>query len=290
MHLSKVARTAAVAGTSQSQVDINDPVWSRDLSVYSDLDSWTDRGERTLIHQLAASLRGKRILDVGMGAGRSAWLILLLSDDYVGVDLNRDMVEAARRNLPDTDFRAADARDLSMFADGEFDFVYFSHAGLDAIDHVGRHEALSEFVRVTKPGGVVAYSTLNRSGPFWHMGPGPVGAVGKSPNPYNYARFGARFGLHPRQHLHAFHNASRLRTLAEDHDDWGTDTMPTHEWALLVHYVTGPEAVREAENVSLEDVSLIGDHGRTVRPDDDNTDVRWFHVVAHTPSRSPVSR
>ena len=45
---------------------------------------------------------------------------------------------------------AGDARDLSMFADGVFDFVFSSHLLEDFIE---TEEVLREWVRVLKPGG-----------------------------------------------------------------------------------------------------------------------------------------
>ncbi len=273
-----------VTGPTESQVDINDSVWSRDVEVYTGLDSWTDPGERALLQRLAPQTRGRAILDVGVGAGRSAWYLTLLSEDYVAVDLNQDMVDAARRNLPAADIRQADARDLSQFPDARFDLVYFSHAGLDAIDHVGRRQALDEFVRVTSPGGHVAYSTLNRLGPFWHAGPGPVASPGHRPNPYNYARFAARLALHPARHVHGFRSAHRLRAMAEDHGAWGTDTMPTHDWSLLVHYVTAAAAWQELTDVGLEPVAIIGDDGRDLDPAAENRDIRWFHLLGRKPA------
>lgn len=271
-----------------AQIEINDGVWTRDVEVYTDLDSWTDPGERVLIQQVAPHARNQPVLDVGVGAGRSTWYLTLLTPDYIGVDLNPDMVMAAKRNFPAVDIQQADARDLSRFADNSFGLVYFSHAGLDAIDHEGRRRALDEFVRVARPGGHVAYSTLNRLGPFWHAGPGPVAAPGHRPNPYNYARFMARLAIHPARHVHGFRSAHRLRALAEDHGSWGTDTMPTHDWSLLVHYVTARVAWQELRDVGLEPVVIIGDRGVEVDPAGENCHVRWFHVLGRKPEAAPA--
>ncbi len=269
-----------MAETGEMNPDVNRPIWSRDARSYHKLDSWTDPGEREVLQRIADEVRGKPILDVGVGAGRSSWFLELLSPDYVGIDYTPEMIELAREARPDVTFKLADARNLRGFEDGRFALVFFSHAGLDSLDHEDRRKALGEFHRVLQAGGLLVYSTLNRRGPFYKCGPGPVGADGRRPGPYSYARFIARAALHPVKHWRGFRNVRRSRGQYADHGDWAIDTMPTHEWGLLVHYVTTTEAQREVSAQNFGLAAMVSREGYELRPEADNTSTAWFHVIA----------
>ncbi len=265
---------------SATKHDVNSHVWQRDVDAYEPLDSWTDPGERIVVNRIADQVRGKPILDVGVGTGRSSWFLRPLSDDYVGVDYTPEMVARAHALRPDVTFRLGDARDLSEYADGSFGLVFFSHAGLDSLGHADRSAALREFARLLDPSGLLVYSTLNREGTFYQCGPGPVALKGGKPTAYNVARFVARCILHPVSHAKGFVNVRRLRGSFTDEGAWALDTMPTHDWGLLVHYPTLGEAQREVEACGLSVEALVTRAGRQMLAGDSTA---WFHVVASKP-------
>src|SRR5580658_8015473 len=92
---------------------------------------WIDVGERILVNRIADEIRSQAILDVGVGGGRTAWMLRPISRDYIAVDYSPEMVEACRHEYPGLDVRECDARDLSMFGDGVFSLVVFSFNGID---------------------------------------------------------------------------------------------------------------------------------------------------------------
>lgn len=102
-----------------------------------------------------------RVLDIGIGGGRTTAALAARSATYVGVDYSQAMIAAARARLPGLDLRQADARDLSDFADASFDFAMFSFNGIDAVDHEGRALVLREVRRVLRPGGAFVMSSHN---------------------------------------------------------------------------------------------------------------------------------
>jgi ubiquinone/menaquinone biosynthesis C-methylase UbiE len=115
-----------------------------------------------LAHAIAGKSR-PRILDLGVGAGRTVEPLREMASAYVGVDYVQPMVDHCRRHFPDVRFEQADARSLTMFADGEFDLVVFSCSGISMVDHEGRLAILKEVRRVLSPGGVFFFSTFNRN-------------------------------------------------------------------------------------------------------------------------------
>ena len=103
----------------------------------------------------AACRSGMSVLDVATGPGIVAFRAFGRgASSVVGVDLAPRMLELASAAYPGVDFRQADAEDLPI-PDRSFDVVV-SNFG---IGHFPRPErALAEFVRVARPGGVVAVS------------------------------------------------------------------------------------------------------------------------------------
>ena len=105
--------------------------------------------------------QGGDVLDIGIGGGRTCEILAGQARRYVGVDYSPAMVAEATARHPSLDLRQGDARDLSMFADGSFDWTFFADNGIDAVDDADRMRVLSEVRRVLKPGGVFLYKTQN---------------------------------------------------------------------------------------------------------------------------------
>jgi ubiquinone/menaquinone biosynthesis C-methylase UbiE len=108
---------------------------------------------RERLHAWLAPLRGdERALDAGTGAGVVALAIAPFVGEVVGVDLVPELLDAARADAPpNATFVEGDVTALP-FEDFSFDLV----CSRRTLHHVGRPElAVSELVRVTKPGGRV---------------------------------------------------------------------------------------------------------------------------------------
>jgi ubiquinone/menaquinone biosynthesis C-methylase UbiE len=95
------------------------------------------------------SLHG-RILDVGIGTGRIAVPLMNLGADMIGIDLSLKMMAKLREKNPTVRIAQADASQLP-FPDRTFDAALTTHV----LHLIGPwREALREFKRVLKPGGV----------------------------------------------------------------------------------------------------------------------------------------
>jgi ubiquinone/menaquinone biosynthesis C-methylase UbiE len=95
------------------------------------------------------------VLDVGTGTGVAAGVAAELGADAVGVDASIEMVRVGRAAHADLRLAAAEAIDLP-FANGTFDAV----VGTFVLAHFARVDtALFDIVRVTRPGGTVAFTS-----------------------------------------------------------------------------------------------------------------------------------
>jgi ubiquinone/menaquinone biosynthesis C-methylase UbiE len=107
-----------------------------------------ERTERMEIERVVdICLSNKKItsvLDVGTGSGLFAEAFHKRNIKAAGVDLNPDMIEAAKKHLPDTMFKVAGAENLP-FEDNSFDIVFFGVVFHEVDDY---KIALTEATRV----------------------------------------------------------------------------------------------------------------------------------------------
>ena len=105
---------------------------------------------------------GSRVLDLGVGAGRTTSYLARSASRYVGIDLSQAMLARCREKFPELTFLRLDATDLSVLPGASFDVVVFSFNGLDTIPSLeGRRRCLAECSRVLRPGGAFLFSVHN---------------------------------------------------------------------------------------------------------------------------------
>jgi SAM-dependent methyltransferase len=196
--------------------------------------------ETQLLAKFSDDIAGKRVLDLGVGGGRTTSYLAERCAFYVGVDSSEAMVRACRERYPHLDFRPGDARNLSQFNDGEFDFILFSFNGIDYVGHDDRARILREVARVLRPGGVLVFSSHNLasapSGTLLHR----VFDVSISANPIRSAKSIARAAINLVNYLR---NAPGQQRTA----DYAILVDPAHGFVLRTYYVTSEEQQRQIE-------------------------------------------
>lgn len=121
--------------------------------------------EKTILRILKTKLNSMRMLDIGIGGGRTTSHFAKLCREYVGIDYSKNMIWACRKRFPENDkriiFRVCDAKRLKNLRNGYFDFILFSYNGIDYLSHLDRLRAFKEIRRVGKKGGKFFFSTHN---------------------------------------------------------------------------------------------------------------------------------
>jgi len=261
---------------------INRGTWRLPSTVrlYEKLEGWTDPGEQAAVEHVAARVRSRPVLDIGVGAGRTTTLLKEISQDYVGIDYTREMVDACRAKHPDTRIEHMDARDLGAFPDGHFALVMFSFNGIDAVDYADRQKVLREVHRVLQPGGLFIVSAHNRDGP---------GAREQKPRPHlqftwNPLRLAWRILKLGRSWVQSLRNNRRYRVLNEDHDSWAIMNCAAHDFGIVIVYTTLAEQQRQlADTGFISELVVDNVAGRPVSEGANTGGIAWFHHVVRKP-------
>ena len=124
--------------------------------------------EKTILDLFHDQWSKLKMLDIGVGGGRTTQHFSRLVVDYVGIDYCADMIAACQQGFvtssPAAVFAVCDARDMSQFDDNSFDFILFSFNGIDAISHADRLKVFQEVCRVGKAGAYFYFSSHNLQG------------------------------------------------------------------------------------------------------------------------------
>ncbi len=267
-----------MSGTGLDLDAINRRAWKERATIgaYVRLQGWTDPGEQVAVEHVAAQVRSRPILDIGVGAGRTTGILRPVSSDYIGIDYTQEMVQACRAAHPGARIEHMDARDLSAFESGRFALVVFSYNGIDAVDLAGRRQVLREVHRVLQPGGLFLFSAHNRQGPGF--GEGPRLRFTFSWNPL---KFGWRALQSVRSLARSARNHRRFRALNEPHPDWAVMNCAAHDFGIVIMYTTRLEQERQLQAAGFAtELVLSNVDGRPVAQDADTRGITWFHYVA----------
>jgi ubiquinone/menaquinone biosynthesis C-methylase UbiE len=121
--------------------------------------------EQAIFDILKSDLAGMRMLDIGIGAGRTSGHFINKVKSYTGIDYSEGMIQASRKrfkDIPSASLEVMDMRTgLKGFADNSFDFVLISFNSIDYIQYEERMVVLKEISRILAPGKLFCFSTHN---------------------------------------------------------------------------------------------------------------------------------
>jgi SAM-dependent methyltransferase len=221
---------------------------------YANLDKLKP-AEQAILELLKNRLSKMRMLDIGVGAGRTTKFFAPLTNDYIGVDYSPQMVERCIQKFPEYNFKVADARKLP-FSDSYFDFTLFSNNGLDYMEYNDRLQVLKEMHRVTKE-AFVCFSTHNLNNIYSNFRLNfPVGYS-------NLKCFGIKFKDEAYRICKLFlENRSSVMHLKKKPYLLFNDGV--HEFRLVTYYVKPEEQIRQLKLLNFNRFQAFGEDGRNI--------------------------
>lgn len=139
---------------------------------------WNPEGDFKPLHQLNpvrlgyvrqhTPLDGLQVLDIGCGGGLLSEAMAAAGARVTGIDMSEEALAVARQHAEESglavDYRLATAEQLAEEAPESFDLV----TCMEMLEHVPDPGAVVEAAgRLTRPGGQLVFSTINRNGRAW---------------------------------------------------------------------------------------------------------------------------
>ena len=237
--------------------------------------------EERILAEIAPTVRNRPVLDLGVGAGRTAPHLSALGGSYLGLDYAPRMIEAARRAYPGLHFETGDARDLGTLPTDHFALVFFSFNGIDYIDPAGRLQALGEIRRVLAPGGHFVFSSHNAA--FTEPLPWAPSRFVPTKNPL---RTLVRLGHYLTGCLHYL----ALRPQLREGGDWSLRVVGERNFSVVAYHIRPAAQIAELETAGFRVSGLYTFPGEPIPaeavstgPDDPPP---WIYYVARKESGS----
>lgn len=229
--------------------------------------------ERALLLRFRGRWDRTDMLDLGVGAGRTAYTFAAVARDYVGLDYAAPMIDLARSAIGEdahTRFVQGDARDLSEFHGRDFDLVLFAYNGIDYAGPEDRVRILAEVRRVVAPDGCFAFSSHSLAAlPFrLPAGESGRGALRQTVDLPRTALSTARARLANRE---LDLEAARAR-------GWAMVRDAAHGFRLRTFYAMPAFQRRQLLDAGFAGVEVMDRSGAPVEPDAPPRDA-WLHYV-----------
>jgi SAM-dependent methyltransferase len=232
--------------------------------------------EAALLGRLRSALGDMDVLDIGVGAGRTALHLAPAARSYLGVDYAAAMIEACRRRLPGVRFEVGDARSMDFAQDNSFDLILFSYNGIDHLVDAQRDRFFREARRALRPGGFLIFSSHNAN----YI-------------PEIIARNRFRIGSSLIETLRSF----KWSTIFRLHNPWiGFRPPPAAGWffdgvhgyrSAGMYYIRPDLQVAALRRHGMEEIACVGNSERDVVAADDPGIREWTYPWVYYSCRTP---
>jgi ubiquinone/menaquinone biosynthesis C-methylase UbiE len=220
-------------------------------------------------------IKGKPILDVGVGTGRTTQELLKVSNDYLGIDYSREMLVSCQNKFPAVNFELADVRDLSAYPDELFYTVFFSSNGICMVNHDDRMSIIKELYRLLKPGGVFMFSAYNQNF-LEHRKPFYFPEFGRTFNPLKFVVRSSRFLKNLTVSLM---NRARYKSLEIITPEYAIINDRCHNYATMLYYTSPANMQKQLQKCGFTtQLDAFGIDGKMIT-DHDVIDDTLFYVI-----------
>lgn len=95
--------------------------------------NYLDKPEVMLLYKFEEKLKSMRMLDIGVGGGRTTNYFANRVKHYIGIDYSKEMIDICQKKFSCLEFLHCDVRNMAIFGDNSFDIVFFSFNGIGTI-------------------------------------------------------------------------------------------------------------------------------------------------------------
>lgn len=221
--------------------------------------------EAAILSKFRSEFQDKRILDIGVGGGRTLPFLTEISGNYTAIDRSERMVAVCRERYPNAVVKMADVCNLSDFPDGSIDAAFFSFNGIDILNHNLRQKAFSEIRRVLAPEGFFVFSSHNRAAierltPPWHLSRLPIN-INPLVKPIPFLKKCATFTL-------GIANNMLLRRQEYDCDQYCLVNDGASKFSVILYYIAIEEQIKQIQEWGFSPTAAVGSDGRWLAPSD----------------------
>ena len=217
--------------------------------------------EKLIFEKYKDWIHGKKVLDIGIGGGRTAPALSDLAKDYTGIDYSKEMVAVCKKKYSTLKFIHCDSSDMSMMDNEIFDFVIFSFNGIDSMSHEKRIKTLNEVCRILKRNGIFVFSSHNRDDR-------------KIVTAYN--QYDKRI-IHNIQNILSYLKVKRHQIIT---DNYAILSDPLNGFRCLTYYIRKKNQVEQLENVGFTDIEILNRKLRFVTADSVDQESQFIHYIA----------
>ncbi len=231
--------------------------------------------EATVLVRYRDDIVGRRVLDLGCGAGRLTAHLRPLTNHYVGLDFSPFMVDYCRRHFPGLQFMHGDMRRLSELSVGMFHTIFAIDNLFDAVGHDERLHVLAAVRQLLVPGGLLIFSAHNRN--WRELGDGPRLEFSRNP-------------LRQLRQIVLYFQRRRNRRRIKPHQRFETDYAlvndSAHNYSVLHYYINRDSQVKQLADSGFCLLECLDEAGLQLKPGDDNTAHSSIHYVARSADSS----
>ncbi len=223
--------------------------------------------ERAILSSLKDKWHNTRMLDIGVGAGRTSYTFSAIVKEYTGIDYSSPMVLESKKKIGEEKnihFDVCDASDLSRFYNDKFDFILFSQNGIDSVDHDTRLKILSEVRKILDVNGYFFFSTHSLHS-FFSFKPKIFPFDKRKPiHSIYYAWKDIKFAMRKKR-LYRNVDIDLIKKKS-----WAVLITGDHDFQMKVYHIKPDFQVQQLNEAGFDVVSVYDRDGKIIDPSKDN--------------------
>jgi ubiquinone/menaquinone biosynthesis C-methylase UbiE len=207
--------------------------------------------EATILKILENDLYNKRMLDIGVGAGRTTAHFVNRVKEYVGVDYSEGMIKVCLERFKDTKNARFEVMDMTKglkdLPDNSFDFVLISFNSIDHLTFDERTDVLKQVRRILTKDNPFCFSTHN------------INFI-KYPPAFKFKDLFSPYSFVKTTYLNALSLKNRRKLRAENSTNIVVNDG-AHTFGLNLMYVDLVEQVKNLEKAGFKDIRVFSETG-----------------------------